>query len=62
MSWIGTIGEVAKTARIIWVDIAILIKDHIRRMRVEKAIRNNTSAVDGLRKPPTNSSRNENPS
>ncbi len=62
MNWLSAIGEAAKTVRVIWQDVVLLIKDYIRRVNIEKDINTNSSAVDELRKHSTPDSRNENPS
>jgi hypothetical protein len=53
MNWLSSIGEAAKTVRVIWQDVVFLVKGIIKRANIEKDIDSNSDLVDGLRKPHT---------
>lgn len=54
MNWFSTLGELAKTSRVVWLDIKLLIKDWARKVKIENDTRDLNNHLDGMfnRKPP----------
>lgn len=50
MAILSDIGAVAKAFSLVWTDVSALIQKVVKEYKIEKAIRDNVSFVDGLRK------------